>query len=398
LQRAHSGNWTIPTSETAGLVAASPHILHLHSSGAACVTSVSIKDQEGKEWKTDWKVSEPDEIEVTIPPESAVSSAAGLVVKQAGPKNADEIPIRIYAEAGSLERFTIIPGDESGVLRGTHLDRVASLDLNGIHFTPAAPSAAMDGVRELRLVTGASATATLAPNKELTAHVSLKDGRSLDVPTTVDWPRPRVTLLNKNVQPGADSTASGIHLTNPNELPQDGRLSFSLKTQTPSTFPRNEKIEISTADDSIHLLLSIADGSLTLQDPQTILAAFDAPKKFGPSAFGPLRFRPVDERGVNGDWQPLATLVRVPSLNDLRCPDDATQSCTLSGTNLFLLDSVAADPQFTNASRVPEGFIDSTLSVPHPIDGMLYIKLRDDPGDVNTATLPTTPDQPPPRN
>jgi hypothetical protein len=141
-------------------------------------------------------------------------------------------------------------------------------------------------------------------------------------------------------------------------------------------------------------MLSIADGSLTLQNAYTVLARLDPSKSFGNSAFGPLRFRPVDERGVKGDWQPLATLVRVPTLKELHCPEDATQACTLSGTNLFLLDSVGADPQLTVSVPVPEGFVDSTLSVPHPAGPMLYVRLRDNPKDINTASLPVSTDKP----
>lgn len=36
---------------------------------------------------------------------------------------------------------------------------------------------------------------------------------------------------------------------------------------------------------------------------------------------------------------------------------------------------------------MPTDFIDSTLNVPHPGDGGLFIKLRDDPSSVNTVTL-----------
>jgi hypothetical protein len=41
---------------------------------------------------------------------------------------------------------------------------------------------------------------------------------------------------------------------------------------------------------------------------------------------------------------------------------------------------------------VPTDFIDSTLNVPHPGDGGLFIKLRDDPSSVNTVTLPVATD------
>jgi hypothetical protein len=59
------------------------------------------------------------------------------------------------------------------------------------------------------------------------------------------------------------------------------------------------------------------------------------------------------------------------------------------GTDLFLLDQVGIDAQLANAVTVPEGFGESTLSVPRP-NGTLYLKLRDDPAVVNTAVLPVT--------
>ena len=55
----------------------------------------------------------------------------------------------------------------------------------------------------------------------------------------------------------------------------------------------------------------------------------------------------------------------------------------LSGSNLFLIDSVASDPQFAHMISVPIGFTDSGLSVPRPNGTLLYIKLRDDPNTVN---------------
>jgi hypothetical protein len=94
---------------------------------------------------------------------------------------------------------------------------------------------------------------------------------------------------------------------------------------------------------------------------------------------------------VEGDWQPLATLVRLPSLKEIRCPDKIDQPCLLSGANLFLIDSVASDPQFAKNMPVPAGFADSSLSVPRPNGTVLYMKLRDDPSAVNIAALPVLP-------
>jgi len=138
------------------------------------------------------------------------------------------------------------------------------------------------------------------------------------------------------------------------------------------------------------VLLGIEGGGLTLQDPQTVVGRFEPAKSFGNSAFGQLVFRPVDDRGVAGDWKPLAKLVRVPFLKELGCPADSNQPCILKGEDLFMVEAVAADPQFSRPVPVPEGFISSELSVPHPVNGTLYIKLRDDPSDVNTVNLPMT--------
>jgi len=104
-----------------------------------------------------------------------------------------------------------------------------------------------------------------------------------------------------------------------------------------------------------------------------------------------LRFRPVQADGTKGDWHSLATLVRVPALRELRCPESPDQPCQLSGANLFLIDAVASDAEFAHTAPVPTGFIDSELNVPHPNGGGLYIKLRDDPEIISTLVLPVSP-------
>jgi hypothetical protein len=272
------------------------------------------------------------------------------------------------------------------------LDEVSSFELKGIRFVPTKLSRA-DRKDELQLaVAGSSSPAdVLQTNEKLVARVDLKDGRVLDLQTTVEKPRPKVTLISKSVQPGP--TRSSVHLEDQDELPQDGRLSFFLKTEVPESFPRNEKIEVSSLDDSFHVSLSVAEGNLILQNSETVLAVLDPLKSFGPSAFGPLRFRPVEIDGGNGDWQPLATLVRIPTLKEVRCPDSPDKQCRLIGSNLFLIDSVASDPQFTHAISVPIGFSDSTLSVPRPNGTLLYIKLRDDSAKAEPLILPVLPDE-----
>ena len=281
-------------------------------------------------------------------------------------------------------------GDRQGVLRGTRLDEVASLELNGLQFTPGTLNRA-GNQDELPMAAAASAdVSTLQAGSTPAAHANLKDGRVLNVATTVQVSRPKVTLISKNIQPDASASASAIQLQGGDELPQSSTLSFSLKSQTPATFPHDEMIEVATEDESVHAMLSVADGTLTMQDAQTVLATLDPRKNLGASAFGPLRFRPINANGEKGDWQPLVTLVRLPVLDALRCPASTEQECTLQGSGLYLLDSISTDPQFQQSMPVPDGFAGTSLNVPHPNGKELYVKLRDDRSTVNKLALPVT--------
>ena len=138
--------------------------------------------------------------------------------------------------------------------------------------------------------------------------------------------------------------------------------------------------------------LPVAYVDLEPDEERLVLATLDPTKALGPAAFGPLQFRPIEANGAKGDWQPLATVVRVPTLKEIRCPDAVEKPCSLVGSNLFLLDSLASDSQFKNFISVPAGYVNDSLNVPRPYGTRLYIKLRDDPGTVATVTLPVLPD------
>jgi hypothetical protein len=393
LRTAHSAAWTVASVDPAALVVGREDMLHLHSDAVACVEDVSVEDQHGKKLKPTQKLVSPDELQVEVSLQDVTPGPLTLRVKQFGLAKPDEVALHTYSEAGHLDSFTIDAGDHQGVVKGTRLDEVASLEINGIHFEPAGLKRA-GNEDELEVSAPASADlGGLRSDEKQTAHVSLKDGRVLDLAATVQPPRPRLVLISKNIQPDAAAISSAIHLEGQDELPQNAQLSFSLKTQVPQTFPRDEKIEIATEDESVHVLLSIADGTLTLQDSQTVLASLDPLKSVGPSAFEPLRFRPVGANGEKGDWQPLVTLVRLPTLKELRCPDASDEQCALQGTGLYLLDSVSTDAQFQQTTPVPDGFAGSTLSVPHPIGTELYVKLRDDRAAINKVTLPVLPEK-----
>lgn len=391
LQFSRPVKWTLASADSTALIVGRDDSIHLQSDEAPCVEQVTIKDGKGKQLKATWKLMETDEVEISVPLKGETSGPVLLLVSQSGQSKPDEVPLQAYSEAAHLDHFALNAGDRQGTLTGTRLDEVAGLKLDKVEFSPAGLTRT-DGKDQLRLAAAATSTAAtyFETGESLVAHVTLKDGRVLDLDTTIDAPRPRVTLLSKSIQAG--STPSPIRLGNQDDLPQDGQMSFFLKAEIPATFPRDEKIEVATDDGATAATFSLANGTLFLEDPQTVLVTLQPLKNFGPSVFGQLRYRAVSGTGEYGDWQPLVKLVRIPTLKEVRCPDSADKPCTLMGQDLFLLDSVASDSQFLHSVPVPSSYVDSGLSVPRPNGTLLYIKLRDDPSIVNKAALPVMPE------
>ena len=320
LRTSHASQWVVASKDASALIVGREDTLHVESPDACCVSSVLVENTEGKAVPVEWKVGKADELELKVPLQNAAAGALKMQVKKFGLREPDVILLHAYAEAARLDTLIIHAGDVDGTLRGTRLDEVSKLELNKVTFVPK--NLARDNQQdELKLVTNDTvAAAALKAGDSVTAHVSLKDGRTLDLSTPIADPRPQVKLLSKSVQSAANSDAPPIiQLGNSNELPQDGRLNFFLKTQVPENFPSTEKVEVATTDESFHVLLSEKDGSLTLQDSKTVFATLDPMKLLGPSAFGPLKFRPVSDGGAEGDWQPLANLVRMPDLKEVRC-------------------------------------------------------------------------------
>ena len=383
-----TANWTVAPSDETALIVGRESTVHLKSDQAACVEDVTAEDSQGRKLDVTHKLLNPGELQVNVGLQHAAPGMLMLELKQSGLARPDQVSLHSYSEAAHLGSFTIDGGDHIGLLKGTRLDQVSSLELNGIRFVPGKLNrVGSEDALEMSAPSDAE-IGTLHPGVTYPAHAALLDGRSLHLSVVVQQPRPRVTLLSKSVQADGSSTSSPIRLQSDEQLPQNARLSFSLKSQVPEAFPRDQMIEVATQDESLRVLLSVASGALTMQDAQTVLAVLDPRKDLGPSAFGPLRFRPVAANGEKGDWQPLATLVRLPTIDGLRCARSADDQCTLQGSSLYLLDSISSDPQFLTSTPVPDGFAGTALTIPHPSGQELFVKLRDDRTTVNKMELP----------
>jgi hypothetical protein len=200
--------------------------------------------------------------------------------------------------------------------------------------------------------------------------------------------RPAASLIAKSVQrPAGAQAANMLHLGSDDMIPADGSLTFSIRAGDGGKWTGGETVEVTAGDNPAAARLTGTDG-LKLQSGQVMLATIDPGRSLGSSAFGPLRFRVVRD-GIASEWQPLGALVRLPAIQGVNCGGDG--QCTLTGNGLFLIDQVAASPDFAQPVRVPDGFTGMVLKVPRPADGTLFLKLRDDGTVPATLTVPGRP-------
>lgn len=398
LLSSHSLNWQLDPEDQTALILDRNDLVHLEGftdgnqpASLLCVESVEKLNPENKPEKLAWKAAKGNAIEVTVPLKIAPGSEkphAGsitLAIGQYGMENPQKIELKTYVEAASIDRLILDAGDSSALLKGKRLDEVAKLRLEGIDFAPNALNRVQD-LDQLTLKTD-GATDSLVAGNHYTALVQLQDGRTLKAPVTVNPPRPQLYLRNTGVQ--FDSSASTpLHMGSAKDLVANGKLVFFVDSQQPQNFPRTEKIEFSAVDGSFESQLSLADGSLMLENAHTVLGMVAPIAKFGSSAFGPVEIRALSADGTTGDWIPLGTLVRTPEFKQLRCPHSSLKPCILSGNNLFLVDSLAASADFQNPVTVQLDFTGTEIAVPHPLNGTLYLKLRDDPSVVQTLNMP----------
>jgi hypothetical protein len=369
------------------LIAGRENHLNLASTGTACIETITVERPSGRRVDVQWKQSDkPSIVDVKLSLKSVDPGSIHLNVRQFGSSEVASVTAQTFSEPAQLASLNLHAGDTRAMLSGTSLDQVSKVTLNDLVFTPSgspesAPHSETSQTLTLALPPNTDAP-KVKPGENLTAHVTLRDGRNLTVPVSVASSRLEVTLLNKTIN---QSTGSPIHLANADDLPINQGLTFSLRSKEP--FPRNGQIEIASADETLRTSLTVASGSLVLQNSHTVLGTFDPLKAFGTSAFGPVRLRALSADGTPGDWIPLATLVRLPTLDTLRCPSDAAAPCTLTGSNLYLVDALSTTSDFATTIDVPEGFVGNTLNLPRPPKSGFYLKLRDEPESANLVNL-----------
>ena len=449
LQQLPGTGWHIvEPSEAApntSLIAGRSSQLLVSSTGSACIHTITAHPTDSTDdmpiqFKHTPKPEDANLVNLSMPLQHAETPGnLHLAIQQYGQPKTDDLAARTFSEPAHIASIELHAGDRSLLLKGTSLAQVERLSLGDLNFSPVPPTADdLTSTDTLRVALPADAPAPPTHvDDHLTARIRLRDGRNLSIPVVVSLPRPVITLLRKNA---ATPLNTEIALTDSNDLPLSQPVSFTLKS--PAPFPRNGQIEIETLDGTLRTVLTLApSGGLLLQDPHTVVATLDPLRSFGPSAFGPLHLRAVyplattthvrrgnepdttalahvtatdpatqtaaatpaspaapsdppaadsmEPEAPSSDWLPLGTLVRLPILSGLQCPVETTLPCTLSGSNLFLIESISIDPTFANPIPVPDGYTGSSLTLPRPSAATIFLHLRDDPTAINPAIVPT---------
>lgn len=355
------------------------HPLTLKGGASPCVEQVTLRVGEGQAVPLQWKPIGPNEIQVTLPLTRTRPSDLSLMVAQYG-AGAATIPLVARAEPSRLERFVVHSGDGQGVLTGARLDQVASLTVGDQRFVPGELARTPEGDR---LTMTTEQPVSTAPGS-VQAKAALKDGRIASVATTVAAARPAFAIVNRRVDA---PPARGLSIALPETVvPVDATLVFSTK-RAGGEFALDDVFEIAAANGSGTARLTIESGAVQRVGGDVAVATVQPRELLGSAVSGPLRIRLL-RGGAASDWQPLADVVRLPELDAVTCGEQAN-GCTLTGRSLFVLAGVGVTNDPKAAQPVPDGFVGTSLSVPKPVDGGLYLRLHDAPGTMIRVALPT---------
>ncbi len=383
VQQVKGKDWKIVNSSQ--LLAGQDNHLTLKGDGSACVEHITLTSDKAKDVDISFKPAAGKDAKDILALDASLKTVQpggySLAIQQYGDSERDKVPLTAYTAGIHLDAIKIHGGDKTAVLTGESLKDVVSVEIDKQTFTPSAEGND-DKTMHLQTDTGVS------PKDGSNATVKLKDGRTMPVKISAEAARPELKLLSFKATSAQKDGTLPVSFGAKDDILLEGKLTFVV--QTKDAFPRTQTIEVATADGSVHTTLSLATNNLMLQDDHTAVATLDPLKAFGQSAFGKLQMRPVAADGTPGNWTPLGILVRAPQVTAIHCTTVDAPTCTIDGSNLFLVQSFDAAKDFAKPIDVPTGFAENNFAVPTPADGAtLYLKLRDDPSAVATVTLPT---------
>ncbi|SFP35391.1 hypothetical protein [Sphingomonas rubra] len=352
--------------------------LVLRGGAPACVTHIALRTRDGTERTLAWKAISAEAIETTLPLARVSPGPLELIVGHHGVPRPTTITLTGRVEASRLDGFTIHAGDRTGLLTGSRLDQVTSLDFGGRRFAAGAVTRGDDGDR-LEMTADAAPGASSGAGE---AKVRMRDGRVATVAATLTPHRPRLTVIGRSVEYAPP--AGSLPIVLPDGLaPAGATLTFSLRVE--GGVAPDDQVEIAAVDGDGAARLTVASGRLQRVGADIAVASIAPAALLGPAATGALRIR-LWRGGTASDWQPLTRVVRLPSLRGIDCA--GTQECTLSGRDLFVIAAIGDTADLARAVTLPAGFVGTSITLPAPTDRTIFLRLHDAPDTTVRVDLP----------
>ncbi|WP_260928099.1 hypothetical protein [Novosphingobium sp. 9] len=375
LQRPGTGAWKV-VADTSDLVVGRDNTVEISGGAAGCVSDVTMQRGNGAPQPVKWTASAADGLSVTVPLTGAAPGPVHLSVRYRGDDNPSDLPLTARAESSRIDTITAYGNDGHILMTGQRLEQVKDVALGSLTFTPDGLTR-NDNLDRLSLTAQGGAHVPAA-GTSIDAQVHLTGGRSQTISVKVAAPRPQATIIGRTIRPAPQPAGTlPLEITGDDILPDAASLVFSLQAPEGMAFTSADTLEIAGTSDDVLARLSMGKG-LTMASAQVLVGTL-APDDLPPSTFGPLRFRVV-QAGIAGDWQPLATLARLPRIVSATCDAKAAKpACTITGQSLYLVDAVSTDAAFASASAVPVGYTGTALQSGIPADGVLHLRLRDAP-------------------
>lgn len=383
LEQPDANGWKV--AEGGGsLVVGRDNEVTLEGVAPSCVDGVALRLADGSTRPVKFAAQGGGKLSVVLPLDGVAPGELTVEIRQIG-SEPFLVRMKAHVQASRLDGFEIHAGDDRGVLTGQRLDQVRSVTMDGLDFAPAGLT--RDGkVDRLQLQAGAGGKVT-AKDTATKAIVALQDGRTVPMTVHVAPARPVVQVLNRTVYPAtAALDARRLDIASGDLLPSTADLVFSVKAAAGTTLQTTDAIEVAAADDGPAFARLTNGHGMTLAGTDVAVATLKA-SDLPAGTHGPLRFRLVRETAGAGDWIPLTSVTRLPQITGVTCakPGDG---CTITGRDLFLIDTVATDATFRKGQPVQAGFTGAAITVPGlPTDGRLYLRLRDAPQETVALTV-----------
>lgn len=355
--------------------------LTFDTAAAPCIQSVAIdSDPQAAKAKIETSV---DQAVAIFKGSSLTPGDKTLILNVAGYSTSGTIPLKVTPAAPIIKSIVAYSGDSQITVQGMGLDRIASLTIDNLVFTPVATTWASSGsgpdtTQNIQLTAPDGLGAPGAKSAVLAFTDNNPAKKTISI--AVREPRPVAQVSKKYVYARLDDWKNWDiwDWTKPQSLilPISAVATVELSVAPPTTaFSGDTLVVIQRADGSGQIVLipdSYPDSKRKLRVqiklPPKIQEAFNGDGTY--SYF-------VRDKGVDGNPRELPfTFVRLPIVDSsVACAESGSYDVTVSDRSLIY--SIGPSAREESLSFDPCSDSDKCLKVQGPLDKLLYSKIVD---------------------